>query len=350
LLSEGEKKRLALATVLMRHEISGICLDEPTLGQDERHRRLLGQILSRLAAAGYLCLVASHDLGWALEWADRILMLRGGRLVAARGRPEPPGAMGPGRAPPAALGEGNMRRRRPLPLAEHSFLRGADPRTKLTLSLAASVAVMLPLARLAAFFACYLLLVAAAGLVPHALAQLRRLTLLLVVLFALDWLFIGLGFAALITLRLALLSTAFSLFFATTTPDELRGALEQMRVPSRLAFTFATAYRSLALVEDEWRGIIEAQRARGIFREPGSGGSWRAWRQHLASAASLVVPAVVLTTQRAWSLAEAAAVRGLESPLRRPCRTLRLARLDYLLLAGAVGLLAILFALRWGPP
>jgi energy-coupling factor transporter ATP-binding protein EcfA2 len=86
LLSEGEKKRLALATVLLRPGLRGICLDEPTLGQDERHRRLLGQILTRLAAAGYLCLVATHDLAWALEWSGRLLMLREGRLIGS-GKP-----------------------------------------------------------------------------------------------------------------------------------------------------------------------------------------------------------------------------------------------------------------------
>jgi energy-coupling factor transport system permease protein len=239
-----------------------------------------------------------------------------------------------------------MRRRRALPLAEHSFLRGADPRTKLALSAAASLAVMLPLAQLAAFFACYLALVAAAGLVFHALAQLRRLAFLLAALFILDWLLIGLDLAVLITLRLALLSTAFSLLFATTTPDELRAALERLGLPVRLAFTFAAAYRSLTLLEEEWRAILEAQRARGIRLErPRARELWRGWRKHLAALAALAVPAVVLATQRAWALSEAAAVRGLESPLRRPYRVLRLSGRDYLLLAGAAGLLAALAAL-----
>jgi energy-coupling factor transport system ATP-binding protein len=83
LLSEGEKKRLALATVLVRPELSGVCLDEPTLGQDERHRLLLGETLQRLAEAGYLCLVATHDLEWAARWCGRLLLLEGGRLLAA---------------------------------------------------------------------------------------------------------------------------------------------------------------------------------------------------------------------------------------------------------------------------
>jgi len=83
LLSEGEKKRLALAILLMRPGLSGICLDEPTLGQDEGHRRLLGGVVRRLASAGYLCVIATHDLQWAAEWADHVLVLQGGRAVAA---------------------------------------------------------------------------------------------------------------------------------------------------------------------------------------------------------------------------------------------------------------------------
>jgi len=39
--------------------------------------------VKRLAAAGYLCLIATHDLAWAAEWSDQLLMLHAGRLVAA---------------------------------------------------------------------------------------------------------------------------------------------------------------------------------------------------------------------------------------------------------------------------
>lgn len=40
LLSEGEKKRVALATVLMRRPRHGLLLDEPSLGQDAAHKAL----------------------------------------------------------------------------------------------------------------------------------------------------------------------------------------------------------------------------------------------------------------------------------------------------------------------
>jgi energy-coupling factor transporter transmembrane protein EcfT len=116
-----------------------------------------------------------------------------------------------------------------------------------------------------------------------------------------------------------------------------------MRVPARLAFAFAAAYRFLRLLDSEWREIVEAQQARGIvIRAP----SWRAPRQSLARAMAIMVPAVVLTTQRAWSITEAAAARGFESPGRRSSRRLRLSRVDHFLLTAAVGVAVCLLAYR----
>lgn len=83
LLSEGEKKRLGLAVALLRPGLCGICLDEPTLGQDDRHRRRIGAIVRRLAAAGYLCVVATHDVEWALRWCDHMVALRAGQVVGS---------------------------------------------------------------------------------------------------------------------------------------------------------------------------------------------------------------------------------------------------------------------------
>jgi energy-coupling factor transport system permease protein len=202
---------------------------------------------------------------------------------------------------------------------------------------------MLPLAHLAAVLAAYSLLILAARIERQVLAQLRRAAVLLIVLFAADWLWINLGFALLIAARLILLITGFSLFFATTTPDELQAALERMRVPARLAFAFATAYRFLRLLDSEWQGIIEAQQARGVVV---STPSWRAPRQSLAQAMAIIVPAVVLTTQRAWSITEAAAARGFESPGRRPSRRLHFSRVDRLLLTAVAGVAVSLLVYR----
>lgn len=235
---------------------------------------------------------------------------------------------------------------RAVAVAEGSFLRRADPRTKIALSFAASAAVALPLTSLAFFGVCFAGLLAAAGLARQAAAQLWGARLWFAVLFVLDWLFVGIDFAVLITLRLALLSSAFTLVFATTTADELRLAGERLGLSPRLAFAFATAFRSLGLLEREWQGIHEAQRARGILTESTARRRWRLRREDLARAAALIVPAVVLAAQRAWSISEAAAARGFDSPLRRPYRALRLGVLDHALLAATAVVLGSSFLLR----
>ena len=82
LLSEGEKKRVALAILLMRHPRHGVLLDEPTLGQDDYHRQILGRAARGLADAGCIVVAATHDLAWARRCADRIVLLAPGRVVA----------------------------------------------------------------------------------------------------------------------------------------------------------------------------------------------------------------------------------------------------------------------------
>ena len=222
-------------------------------------------------------------------------------------------------------------------LVPKSFLRRVDARTKLALAASASAAIMLPLAPLAVFLAGFAGLLIAAGLSAAAAAQVRRLALLLALLFAVDWLFIDLRFATLITLRVVLLVISFTVLVATTTPDELRTALERLGLPARLAFVTASAYRAVTDFEREWRTVIEAQRARGIILEVPETRRWGRWRQNLGHAAALVVPAIVLAVQRAWAISEAAAARGFESPLRRPYQVLRLRPVDHaLLLATAV--------------
>lgn len=228
-------------------------------------------------------------------------------------------------------------------LVPKSFLRRVDARTKLALAASASAAIMLPLAPLAVFLAGFAGLLIAAGLSAAAAAQVRRLALLLALLFAVDWLFIDLRFATLITLRVVLLVISFTVLVATTTPDELRTALERLGLPARLAFVTASAYRAVTDFEREWRTVIEAQRARGL---PAPATGTRRWGARLGDGVSLVVPVIVLATQRAWALTESAAVRGLDSPLRRACHSRPLSGVDRALLAGTAALMVALLIWR----
>lgn len=74
LLSEGEKKRVALAAVLMRKPVHGLLLDEPSLGQDAAHKTTLIHTGRALAEAGYLVIMTTHDLPLAVQ-ADRLMLL-----------------------------------------------------------------------------------------------------------------------------------------------------------------------------------------------------------------------------------------------------------------------------------
>jgi cobalt transport protein ATP-binding subunit len=78
LLSFGEKKRIATATVLaMRPEI--LVLDEPTSNLDPRARRHLIDILNGLPVTK---IVVTHDLPVACEMCNRALVLAQGEVVA----------------------------------------------------------------------------------------------------------------------------------------------------------------------------------------------------------------------------------------------------------------------------
>jgi energy-coupling factor transporter ATP-binding protein EcfA2 len=82
LLSEGEKKRVALAMVLMRRPRHGLLLDEPSLGQDTAHKAILIRLARALAAAGRLVVFTTHDLPLAAQ-ADQMLLLSSEGFVAS---------------------------------------------------------------------------------------------------------------------------------------------------------------------------------------------------------------------------------------------------------------------------
>jgi energy-coupling factor transporter ATP-binding protein EcfA2 len=86
LLSEGEKKRVALASVLMHQPRDGILLDEPSLGQDGRHKAILIRLAKSLNRAGQLVVMTTHDLTLASQ-ADCVLLLGEGKIIS-QGPPE----------------------------------------------------------------------------------------------------------------------------------------------------------------------------------------------------------------------------------------------------------------------
>lgn len=80
-LSKGQKKRLSLALALAT-EPDLLVLDDPTLGLDAVSRKeLFEQVIGDLAARGTTVFLASHDLAGIESIANRILILRDGKIA-----------------------------------------------------------------------------------------------------------------------------------------------------------------------------------------------------------------------------------------------------------------------------
>lgn len=77
-MSGGEKRMAAIATVLVMNP-KLLILDEPTVYLDPKARRHLINVLNELPQTK---LIATHDLAFAKETCDRVILLRKGELYA----------------------------------------------------------------------------------------------------------------------------------------------------------------------------------------------------------------------------------------------------------------------------
>jgi ABC-2 type transport system ATP-binding protein len=80
-LSGGEKQRVRFALALVA-DPELLVLDEPTVGMDVTSRRAFWASMRELAAGGRTVLFATHYLAEADEFADRVVLMAHGRIVA----------------------------------------------------------------------------------------------------------------------------------------------------------------------------------------------------------------------------------------------------------------------------
>ncbi|MSU04414.1 MAG: ABC transporter ATP-binding protein [Pedosphaera sp.] len=80
-LSHGTRQRVAIVSALL-HDPEVIVLDEPMVGLDPHHARVLKDILKEKTRLGMTVFISTHQLSVAEEMADRIGIIHHGRLVA----------------------------------------------------------------------------------------------------------------------------------------------------------------------------------------------------------------------------------------------------------------------------
>ena len=81
LLSGGERKRVALASVLA-WDPETLVLDEPTIGQDHEQKEKLRQFIMQMQTQKKTVVIVTHDVEFVAECNPRILLMKDGKIVA----------------------------------------------------------------------------------------------------------------------------------------------------------------------------------------------------------------------------------------------------------------------------
>ncbi len=81
MLSGGERKRVALASVLA-WDPQILILDEPTIGQDHQQKENLRQFIMQLQSQGKTIVTVTHDVEFVAECNPRVVLMREGKIVA----------------------------------------------------------------------------------------------------------------------------------------------------------------------------------------------------------------------------------------------------------------------------
>jgi cobalt transport protein ATP-binding subunit len=81
LLSGGERKRVALASVLAWNPKT-LILDEPTIGQDHEQKEKLQQFIMQMQSQGKTVVTVTHDVEFVAECNPRVVLMKEGRVIA----------------------------------------------------------------------------------------------------------------------------------------------------------------------------------------------------------------------------------------------------------------------------
>ncbi|MDX8367325.1 MULTISPECIES: ATP-binding cassette domain-containing protein [Bacillaceae] len=80
-LSIGQKKRVAIAGIVAM-EPKLMVLDEPTAGLDPYYAKKIMNVLHDIQTENKTMIVSTHDVNLAYEWADEIIVMNEGRIIA----------------------------------------------------------------------------------------------------------------------------------------------------------------------------------------------------------------------------------------------------------------------------
>lgn len=186
-----------------------------------------------------------------------------------------------------------------------TIIHRLDPRTKIVwclLTITFSLYLLTIDAQLMLTVTIIIYIAAARTLARFARA-LWSVLLLVIMIAALNYLYLGVYYTIVTSLRLINILTAFSAFSLTTHPDDLSAALIKLRLPYTFAYMLVASARYAVVISREFSNIVDAYKARGIEFE---GMRLRRVRQY----SMILVPLIMCTIRRSFRLAEAMEARG----------------------------------------
>ncbi|HLQ07328.1 MAG TPA: energy-coupling factor transporter transmembrane component T, partial [Nitrososphaerales archaeon] len=105
--------------------------------------------------------------------------------------------------------------------------------------------------------------------------------------------------SALYAIRFVAIVVSTSLFFITTSPDELEQVMKTFRLPRDVVFAFVTAVRFIPVMMLDTLQIMDAQKSRGLELEKGN------IIRRVRNMIPILIPLVVNSVVRSGELAEA---------------------------------------------
>ncbi|MEN3035067.1 MAG: energy-coupling factor transporter transmembrane component T [Candidatus Methanosuratincola sp.] len=137
------------------------------------------------------------------------------------------------------------------------------------------------------------------------------------------------------------LISVFSIFFLTTSPEDLTQSMVQLKIPYDYALTFNMAMRFVPTLSREAQYIMDAQRSRGLEMEKGT------FVSRIRNYIPVLIPLIISSFRRAELVADAMESRAFgASKKRTSLHVLRMGRGDLLFVLAAIGSALALFALN----
>ncbi len=177
-----------------------------------------------------------------------------------------------------------------------------DPRVKLLISVLMFVTVLLvrSIYELAGVLAFMVAVAAVAKVLTRAAKTMMFTAVFSVVIFVLNLVFTGNFVTSLLyAVRFVAIVVSTSLFFITTSPDELEQVMKTFRLPRDVVFAFVTAVRFIPVMLLDTIQIMDAQKSRGLELEKGN------VLRRVRSMIPILIPLVVNSVVRSGELAEA---------------------------------------------